>query len=85
MGYFSSSPHAGDPLLNWEGMISTLGGSDGYEEAEPQKSHCESDPRWDMTSPSAPGVPAGVWRQGWLGTVRQGRNPVRSALPLTSP
>lgn len=52
------------PLVNREGMISTLGGSDGCEEAEPQRSHCESDPRWDMTSPSAPGVPARVWRQG---------------------
>lgn len=51
VAYFSSSPHIGDPLLHRGGMISTLGGSDGYEEAEPQKSHSESDPRWDMTSP----------------------------------
>lgn len=32
-------PHClmlGDALLNWEGMISTLGGDDGYEEAEPR-------------------------------------------------
>lgn len=73
VGYFSSSSHAGDPLLNQGGMISTLGGSDAYEEAEPQKSHFESDPRWDMTSPECSqglccGAEVGV---AWVSVRRQ--------------